>query len=107
MRDPDGPWPVEQRRERVPTRKETAMPVTRTRTVVLIGASFYLAVMSFAGGVATERIRVDRERGDVLHHYEGAVRGLHEVRVSAEGPPAGGSSAGPVCLPQTGVSSPG
>jgi hypothetical protein len=35
-------------------RKETAMPVTRTRTVVLIGASFYLAVMSFAGGVATE-----------------------------------------------------
>jgi hypothetical protein len=29
------------------------MPVTRTRTVVLIGASFHLAVMSFAGGVAT------------------------------------------------------
>lgn len=26
------------------------MPVTRTRTVVLIGASFYLAVRSFAGG---------------------------------------------------------
>jgi len=38
------------------------MPVTRTRTVVLISASFSLAVMSFAGGVATERIRFDRER---------------------------------------------
>jgi hypothetical protein len=29
------------------------MLVTRTRTVVLIGASFSRAVMSFAGGVAT------------------------------------------------------
>ena len=38
------------------------MPVTRSRTVVLISASFSLAVMSFAGGVATERIRFDRER---------------------------------------------
>jgi hypothetical protein len=62
MRDLDGPWPMEHRHERVPIRKETAMPVTRTRTVVLVGASFYLAVMSFAGGVASERIRFDRER---------------------------------------------
>jgi hypothetical protein len=53
MRDLDGPWPMEHRREPAPIRKETAMPVTRTRTVMLIGASFYLAVMSFAGGVAT------------------------------------------------------
>jgi len=62
MRDLDASWPVEQRRERAPIRKGTAMPVTRTRTVVLIGASFSLAVMSFAGGVAPERIRFDRER---------------------------------------------
>lgn len=42
------------------------MLVTRTRTVVLISASFSLAVMSFAGGVATEGIRFDRERGEVV-----------------------------------------
>jgi hypothetical protein len=51
MRDLDASWPVEQRRERAAIRKGTAMPVTRTRTVVLISASFSLAVMSFAGGV--------------------------------------------------------
>ena len=59
MRGLDGPSPTEYRRERVSTRKETAMPETRTRTVVLLGASLYLAVMSFAGGVATERRLAD------------------------------------------------
>jgi hypothetical protein len=94
MRGLDGPSPTEYRRERVSTRKETAMPETRTRTVVLIGASFYLAVMSFAGGVATERIRFDRERGEVLHRYDEGVQEWHEFRMAAERRLADGSSAG-------------
>jgi hypothetical protein len=52
------------------------MPLTRTRSVVLIGASFHLAVMSFAGDVATESIR------------------------SAERTLADGSSAGADALPE-------
>lgn len=76
------------------------MPVTRTRTVVLIGASFYLAVMSFAGGVATERIRFDRERGEVLHHYDEAVKEWHEFRMTAERTLADGSFAGADALPE-------
>jgi len=57
------------------------MPVTRTRTVVLIGASFSLAVMSFAGGVTIERIRFDRERGEVVAHESFAGSdALPEVR---------------------------
>jgi hypothetical protein len=94
MRGLDGPSPTECRRERVSTRKETAMPETRTRTVVLIGASFYLTVMSFAGGVATERIRVGRERGEVLHRSDEAVQEWHEFRMAAERRLADGSSAG-------------
>lgn len=68
------------------------MPATRARTVVLIGASFYL--MSFAGGVAAERIRFDLERGEVLHHYDEAVQEWHEFRMAAERRLADGSSAG-------------
>jgi hypothetical protein len=76
------------------------MPVTRTRSVVLIGASFYLAVMSFAGGVTTERTRFDRERGEVLHHYDDAVREWHEFRMTAERTFADGSSAAADALPE-------
>jgi hypothetical protein len=76
------------------------MPVTRTRNMVLIGASFSLAVMSFAGGVATERIRFDRERGEVLHHYDDAVREWHEFRMTAERTLADRSSAGADALPE-------
>jgi hypothetical protein len=94
MGGPDGRSPTEYCRERVSTRKETAMPGTRTRTVVLIGASFYLAVMSFAGGVATERIRFDRERGEVLHCYDEAVQEWHEFRMAAERRLSDGSSTG-------------
>jgi hypothetical protein len=100
MRGLDGPWPTEYRRERVSTRKDTAMPETRTRTVVLIGASFYLTVMSFAGGVATERIRVDRERGEVLRHYDEAVREWHEFRMTAERKLEDGAPAIPDVLPE-------
>jgi hypothetical protein len=76
------------------------MSVTRTRTVVLVGASFYLAVMSLAGGVATERIRFDRERGKVLHHYDEAVREWHKFRMSAEHKVAHESLAGADALPE-------
>jgi hypothetical protein len=76
------------------------MPATRARTVVLIGASFYLAVMSFAGGVAAERIRFDLERGEVLHHYDEAVQEWHEFRMAAERRLADGSSAGGDALPE-------
>lgn len=76
------------------------MSVTRTRTVVLVGASFYLAVMSFAGGVVTERIRFERERGEVLHHYDEAVREWHEFRMSAEHKVAHESFAGADALPE-------
>ena len=76
------------------------MSVTRTRTVVLLGASFYLAVMSSAGGVATERIRFDRERGDVLHHYDEALREWQEFRMSAELQVAHESFAGADALPE-------
>ena len=76
------------------------MSVTRTRTVVLVGASFYLAVMSFAGGVATERIRFDRERGEVLHHYDEVVREWHEFRMSAEHEVAPESFVGADALPE-------
>ena len=75
------------------------MPVTRTRTVVLISASFSLAVMSFAGRVASERIRFDRERGDVLHHYDEALREWQEFRMSAEHKVAHESFAGADALP--------
>ena len=76
------------------------MPVTRTRTVVLVGASFYLAVMSFAGGVASERIRFDRERGEVLHRYDEAVQEWHEFRMSAERKVAHESFAAADALPE-------
>jgi hypothetical protein len=46
------------------------MRVTRIRMALLISVSLYIAVMAFAGGVATERIRFDRERGVVLEHYD-------------------------------------
>lgn len=76
------------------------MSVTRTRTVTLVGASFYLAVMSFAGGVATERIRFDRERGEMLHHYDEAAREWHKSRMSAEHKVAHESFAGADALPE-------
>ena len=54
MRRLGGPSPGEHSRELVPIRKDIAMLVTRTRMVVLIGASLYVAVMAFAGGVAAD-----------------------------------------------------
>ena len=76
------------------------MPVTRTRTVVLIGASFYLAVMPFAGDVASEGIRFDRERGEVVHRYDEATPESHELRRAAERKLEDGAPAIPDVLPE-------
>jgi len=65
--------------------------------VVLGGLSLYLFVLGFAGGMASERIRVDRERTAVLHRYDEAVRQWHAFLMAAEGraeaPPAVGAPA--------------
>jgi hypothetical protein len=60
------------------------MRVTRIRMALLISVSLYIAVMAFAGGVATERIRFDRERGVVLERYDEAVQQWHGFLMTAE-----------------------
>jgi hypothetical protein len=66
------------------TRQENTMIMKRTRAVVLIGASFYMSVMGFAGGIAAERIRFDRQRTAVLHRYDEAVQQWHQFLMAAE-----------------------
>jgi hypothetical protein len=79
------------------TRKDTVMMKTRRRMVVLGGLSLYLFVLGFAGGMASERIRFDRERTAVLHRYDEAVRQWHAFLMAAErraeAPPADGAPA--------------
>jgi len=100
MRRLGGPSAGEHNRELGPIRKEIAMRMTRTRMVVLIGASLPVAVMAFAGGVTAERIRFDRERGVVLPRYDEAVQRWHELLMTAERRLVDGSpvaaDAGPV-----------
>ena len=60
------------------------MRVTRVRMVVLIGMSLYLSVMAFAGGVAAERIRYDRERAVVLQRHDAAVHEWREFLMTIE-----------------------
>ena len=60
------------------------MIAKRTRVVVLIGASLYASAMAFAGGVAAERIRFDRQRAVVLQRYDEAAREWHQVLMAAE-----------------------
>jgi hypothetical protein len=60
------------------------MMMTRGRLVVLGGLSLYLFVLGFAGGMASERIRFDRERTAVLHRYDLAVRQWHGFLMAAE-----------------------
>ena len=84
MRRLEGPWPREHSRELVSTRKGIAMRMTRIRLALLISTSLYVAVMAFAGGVAAERIRFDRERGVVLRRYDEAVHQWHKFLMTAE-----------------------
>lgn len=60
------------------------MNMTRSRIVLLGGMALYLAVMAFAGGVAAERIRFDRQRAAVLASHDLAVRQWHEFRMAGE-----------------------
>jgi hypothetical protein len=60
------------------------MMKARGRMVVLGGLSLYLFVLGFAGGMASERIRFDRERTAVLHRYDDAVRQWHAFLMRAE-----------------------
>lgn len=73
------------------------MMMTRGRLVVLGGLSLYLFVLGFAGGMASERIRFDRERTAVLHRYDLAVRQWHGFLMvaerRAEAPAADGAQA--------------
>lgn len=66
------------------THKEIAMITNRTRVLVLIGTSLYVNAMAFAGGVAAERIRLDRERAAVLQRHEEAVQERHRFLIAAE-----------------------
>lgn len=60
------------------------MTTKRTRAVVLIGASVYMTAMAFAGGVAAERIRFDRQRVAVLHRHDEAVQEWHRFLMATE-----------------------
>ena len=60
------------------------MMMTRGRFVVLGRLLLYFFVLGFAGGMASERIRFDRERAAVLHRYGEAVRQWQGFLVAAE-----------------------
>jgi hypothetical protein len=60
------------------------MTKTRGWMVVLGGLSLYLLLLGFAAGMASERIRFDRERTAVLHRYDDAVRQWHGFLMAAE-----------------------
>ena len=60
------------------------MTMIRRRTVLAGGLAVYLLVVGFAGGMAAERIRYDRERADVLARYDGAVREWHAMLMRIE-----------------------
>jgi len=60
------------------------MTMIRRRMVLAGGLAVYLLVVGFAGGMAAERIRYDRERADVLARYDGAVRERHATLMRVE-----------------------
>jgi hypothetical protein len=60
------------------------MTMTRRRTVLAGGLALYLLAVGFAGGMAAERIRFDRERAGVLVRYEEAVEEWHVVLMRVE-----------------------
>jgi hypothetical protein len=66
------------------TQKENIMITTRTRAVVLIGAFLYVSATAFAGGVAAEGIRFDRQRAVVLQRHDEAVQQWHQFLMAAE-----------------------
>ena len=75
------------------------MRVTRIRMALLISASLYVAVMAFAGGMAAERIRFDRERGVLLQRYDEAAHQWHEFLMTAERRPQAESPVAADAIP--------
>jgi hypothetical protein len=60
------------------------MTMIRRRTVLRGGLAVYLLVAGFAGDMAAERIRVDRERAGVIARYDEAVREWHAILMQVE-----------------------
>ena len=60
------------------------MTMIRRRTMLRGGLAAYLLVAGFAGGMAAERIRFDRERAGVLARYDEAVREWHAMLMQVE-----------------------
>ena len=60
------------------------MMMTRGRLVALGGLSLHVFVLGFAGGMASEPIRFDRERTAVLHRYDEAARQWQGFLMGAE-----------------------
>lgn len=56
-------------------------------TAVLFGA--YLLGVGVLGGVAIDRMLFDRQRSEVLHRYEEALRQWHAYRMALEKDAAG------------------
>ena len=70
------------------------MMMTRGRFVVLGRLLLCLFVLGFAGGMASERIRFDRERTAMLHRYDEAVRHWQGFLMGAERPAEAPSADG-------------
>lgn len=64
--------------------QENLMTPTGKRVRVVAGLALYLVILGFAGGIAAERIRFDRQRTAVLHRYDEAVRDWHQFLIGAE-----------------------
>lgn len=60
------------------------MTRVRGRMVVLGSLSLYFLALGFAAGMASERIRFDRERTVALNRYDQAVRQWHGFLMGAE-----------------------
>jgi len=58
--------------------------VDSRRRVLALALALYLAGMGFVVGLATERIRADHERAEVLARYDEAVREWHGYRMWLE-----------------------
>ena len=82
MRDPDSVRRL--KRGARDNYQEDTMTPTGKRVLGAAGLALYLVTFGFAGGMAAERIRFDRERAAVLHRYDAAVRDWHQFLIGAE-----------------------
>jgi hypothetical protein len=66
------------------SREEPVMTMNRRRTALAGGLALHVLTVGFAGGMAAERIRFDRERADVLARYDEAIREWHAILMRVE-----------------------